>query len=244
MINCIYKISSIIKPERFYIGSAVNFVKRKNRHRTSLKHNWHANSIMQNHYNKYGEDDLVFDIIESNITSEELLNREQFYIDTLKPTFNILKIAGSNLGKKASKETREKLSKIQKERVYTEEQKKQYRERMIGNTYRLGLKHSPEVILKMSIQRKGNQWSKGSVRTQEFKDNLSVKNKGKKHSEETKIKLQLVRCKPVAQFTKDNVFIKQWSSSAKAGRELKIKHIGCCCNGIRKTAGGFKWKWI
>jgi len=243
MINCIYKISSTIKSEKIYIGSAINFIKRKDRHKTSLKNNWHANSILQNHYNKYGKDDLVFNILESNIKTEELLNREQFYIDTLKPVFNILKIAGSNLGKKASEETKAKLRKIQQERIYSEEQLNKYKERMLGNTYRNGVKHTDETISKMSIQRKGNKYAKGSIRTQEFKYNLSVKNKGKSFTEEAKIKSLLKISKPVNQFTKEGIFIKEWQSAAKAERELNIKHVGSCCNGKRITAGKFKWNW-
>ena len=38
-----------------------------------------------------------------------LLEREQYYIDTLNPEYNILKIAGSSLGFKHSEETIAKL---------------------------------------------------------------------------------------------------------------------------------------
>lgn len=40
---------------------------------------------------------------------ENVIEREQYYLDTLKPEYNILKIAGSTLGYTHTEETREKL---------------------------------------------------------------------------------------------------------------------------------------
>ena len=46
--------------------------------------------------------------------SSDLLQREQYYFDKLKPQYNILKIAGSSLGSKLSEETKAKISKALK----------------------------------------------------------------------------------------------------------------------------------
>ncbi len=51
------------------------------------------------------------------------------------------------------------------------------------------------------------------------------------------------RKKPVLQLSKDGVLIREWSCASEAGKELKIEHIGSCCSGKRKTAGGFIWKF-
>lgn len=50
--------------------------------------------------------------------------------------------------------------------------------------------------------------------------------------------------KSVIQFTKDGELIRKWDSIADVKRELgiEVSHIGACCTGKRKTAGGFKWK--
>jgi len=45
---------------------------------------------------------------------ENCLKREQYYIDLLKPEYNILKIAGSSLGHKHSQETRANMSEAKK----------------------------------------------------------------------------------------------------------------------------------
>ena len=49
--------------------------------------------------------------------------------------------------------------------------------------------------------------------------------------------------KAVSQYTKDEVFIKDFISVTTAMKELNISHIGSVCSGKRKTAGGYKWKY-
>ncbi len=48
--------------------------------------------------------------------------------------------------------------------------------------------------------------------------------------------------KPVFQFTKDGVFIKEWISANDARVNLGVKNIMKCISGERKVAGGFIWK--
>lgn len=52
------------------------------------------------------------------------------------------------------------------------------------------------------------------------------------------------KSKPVDQFTLDGKFVKRWPSATDAARELGISkcHISSCCNGKRKSAGGYIWK--
>lgn len=51
--------------------------------------------------------------------------------------------------------------------------------------------------------------------------------------------------KPIMQLSRDNYFVAEWESIRYAARSLSIgdTEIGFCCRGIRKTAGGFKWKY-
>ena len=51
----------------------------------------------------------------------DVIKKEQYYINLIKPEYNILKIAGSRLGHKHTKETREMLSTLQKGRVVSKE---------------------------------------------------------------------------------------------------------------------------
>ena len=103
-ISGIYQIQSKIKPERIYIGSAINIQKRWWVHLQQLKSNKHHSKKLQWHYNKYGKFDLVFSIL-IGCNKEDLINNEQIYIDSYNPYFNSCKTAGSQLGMKQSKES-------------------------------------------------------------------------------------------------------------------------------------------
>jgi group I intron endonuclease len=103
-VSGIYKIQSKTT-KKFYIGSSIFIGKRWQKHLSCLKSNTHVNYYLQNHVNKYGIEDLEFSIIDvmENITKEnrkDLLTKEQFYIDELKPKFNLQKIVGSHLHRK------------------------------------------------------------------------------------------------------------------------------------------------
>lgn len=65
---------------------------------------------------KYGYNKFSIDILEY-CESSLLIKREQYYLDTLKPEYNILKITGSSLGYKHSLET---LLKLKKRRLSSE----------------------------------------------------------------------------------------------------------------------------
>jgi len=115
-VSGIYKIQSKVKPEKFYIGSAVYIINRWCDHKRTLKLNTHANNRLQNHYNKYGKNDLIFTVIEPCFIPF-LIIREQFYIDTLKPWFNICQKAGNCLGNKMSLASRRKIGAASKGRI-------------------------------------------------------------------------------------------------------------------------------
>lgn len=80
----IYKISI---NDKNYIGSAQNFKDRIYKHEYKLRKNNHANKHLQNLYNKYGESSLLFEIVEIS-TKENLLTREQFYLDSVENLIN------------------------------------------------------------------------------------------------------------------------------------------------------------
>lgn len=71
---------------------------------------------------KYGYSAFRLDILEF-CSKDEVLAREQFYLDKLNPEYNILKIAGSSLGYKHTNETLDKFKERTKNRIYSEEEK-------------------------------------------------------------------------------------------------------------------------
>jgi hypothetical protein len=109
----IYKITNIIN-SKYYIGSAVSIRYRLNTHKRLLRDNKHFNKHLQSSYNKHGLSNFVFEQLEIT-TKENMIEREQYWIDHLdannpKKGYNKRIIASSNLGLKASEETRKKLS--------------------------------------------------------------------------------------------------------------------------------------
>lgn len=113
----IYCIYSICKGTR-YIGQAVAFGVRWNRHKNELSRGIHPNHYLQNHYNKYGEQDLIYSVIEvvdrGEMTLEDfkqLLNtKEQEYINKSENLFNMAIVVGSKLGVNHTEESRLKMS--------------------------------------------------------------------------------------------------------------------------------------
>lgn len=65
---------------------------------------------------------------------------------------------------------------------------------------------------------------------------------GLNHSEETKNKLR----KQVSQFNKKGELIKQWKGLKEASKStgIEIGNISKACQGKRKTAGGFVWRYV
>lgn len=86
-VSGIYKITNIVN-NKIYIGSAINILNRLIRHFWDLRLNTSTCTKLQRAFNKYGEGNFKIDLIE---TCEiiDLEEREQYYIDTLKPEYNI-----------------------------------------------------------------------------------------------------------------------------------------------------------
>jgi hypothetical protein len=70
--------------------------------------------------------------------------------------------------------------------------------------------------------------------------------RGPRHSEESKLKNKLAHAKTTLQFTKDDIFVREWVCATDAAKELGYKSqskISDCCRGIRNQYMGFKWKY-
>jgi group I intron endonuclease len=95
----IYCITSKVNGKK-YVGQSVNIGQRWGEHIKRLKANKHHSQHLQNHFNKYSIEDLIFEVLEEATDLTLLTNREQHYIDLLKPEFNSCPAAGSCLGLK------------------------------------------------------------------------------------------------------------------------------------------------
>jgi group I intron endonuclease len=108
----VYKITNIIN-NKCYVGSSINIYNRFHTHRNKLKNKTHSSQHLTNSYHKYGDSNFQFEILEYCINITE---REQYWINKLKPEYNKREIAQNNLGRKVSQETKSKISKTLKEK--------------------------------------------------------------------------------------------------------------------------------
>ncbi len=145
----IYKITCE-STGKCYVGSSIQIRVRWSQHRTELRGGYHFNQYLQNAWNKYGESAFTFYIIEE-CTRADLLVREQHYIDTMYPEFNINMVveAPPMLGKTMSAEHKAKLIAANTGRVMSDEAKSKIRKAALGR------KHTPETRAKMSLSKLG-----------------------------------------------------------------------------------------
>ncbi len=178
----------------FYIGSAVNLKQRENRHRSGLKCKNHDNGKMQNVWNKYGI--FKFTILEQ-CRKNELLNREQFYLDQYfndAKNVNINPTAGSMVGYTHTAKTLVKLSAASKGRIPSADTRAKM------SAAGKGKSKSMEHRAKISIANKGKIFSiehranlsnacRNKKLSMEHRAKISEANKGRKHTEKTKTKI-------------------------------------------------------
>lgn len=185
----IYKIVNN-KNNKLYIGSTINFHKRKAEHISGLKGNRHYNKHLQNAWNKYGESIFIFEVIENISDVNTLAEREQYWMDFYKSYepdkgYNINKSATSSLGRPVTDETK---NKIRMAHINSE--------RYGENHHSYGKKLSTETKQKIS------ETSKNRIATKETRKQLSESItgifKGEKHpkaklTEDQVIEIKLLR---------------------------------------------------
>lgn len=111
----VYQIKNLING-KIYIGSSININSRWKEHIRFLNNNKHHSIHFQRAWNKYGEDSFEFKIIELVNNTDNLLDREQYYLDKFESYnrdngYNIAKNSSAPMtGRKFSEETLIKLS--------------------------------------------------------------------------------------------------------------------------------------
>jgi len=147
----IYKIVNK-KSGRIYVGSTRNLDERWGTHIRKLNTN-RGSPLLQTDWNEYSRETFEFSVIELLTEVDKLLEREQFYIDTLSPFYNRSPTAGSPLGVKHTPETCTKMSVVRIGGAHTEEHKLAISR---GVTSALS---SPEVRERISNAMKGRDVS-------------------------------------------------------------------------------------
>lgn len=250
-MKAIYEIRCILT-NKIYVGSTLNHLKREKDHFNNLKKNKHHNKKLQNAYNKYGSEYFKFTIIEEVSDDENLIEREQHYIDTLEPFFNICKIANSSLGLKRSQETKDKI-----------------------RDANLGIKHPRwRNEIKSKAQGGDKHWTKKKKFSNESKLKMSESQKelyknGYEHwtkkraqkgesivSDETKLKISNTikelykngysspHKKRILQLNLDGSIVREWESITQAANELGFNRSAIANCLLKKTKTSSKYKWV
>lgn len=181
-----------------------------------------CNALLDHGFSAFSLSIIVYIDI-TDLSKEEarklILEQEQYYIDLLKPEYNILSIAGSSLGYKHTEESLIKISKTHSGKTVSAETKALLSEALSGENHH-GKTHSANTKAKMSLAMSGENHPRGmlgrtlSAETKakiseamtgennpnfgkslsaETKAKLSEINKGKTLSVETKAKLSEIR---------------------------------------------------
>lgn len=202
---------------------------------------------------KYGWDNIEHFILFSSLSKEEAETKEiefitQFETNNTKYGYNIANGGNTNC---VSEKTKQKISISAKKRA------KEFGGAMLGHH------HSEESKKMMSLAKQGaNNYMFGNKITKEHKKAISIAQKGKIVSEETRIKLSkslqglLVGekspiynkhplSKKISQYTIDGTFIKTYISPADAERQTGIGYhaIRNNCIGKSNSSGGYRWKY-
>jgi group I intron endonuclease len=185
-ISGIYKIVNN-KNDKYYVGSSCNIVeKRWSEHKSNLNHNIHDNDYLQKSWNKHGQESFSFNIIEE-VPKDKLLEVEQKYLDEAKKernkSYNLTFIAHGGMA------------------GLSDYSRKKHRQNVIQSMA------NPDVRRKISEAKKGKSLAcshrhniskslKGISRlplTEEHKRKIGEKSKGRIPSEETRLKMSLMK---------------------------------------------------
>lgn len=256
------------KNSKVYVGSSIDVCKRRSRHFKALEKNEHENKHLQNSYNKSGKDDFTMYLLEYVEDENDLLEREQYWIDKTTAFdrnigYNNSPTAGNSIGVKHSEESKRKRS-----------------ERISGNGNPFyGKKHSEDSIKSMSessskpiyqFDLQGNfinEWI-GATEVQKTKgfsrnciyqccNHRSKQHKGyiwlfKEEAAQENFDINnfipkpyINNNKPIYQYDLNGKLLNEWSSISKASKELNLnrQRIIMCCKEKIESYKNFIWKY-
>lgn len=195
----IYTITNTVN-QRLYVGSAIDFLKRQSQHCRELVRGRHGNAKLQRAWNKYGKDAFVFAVHEVVPDPEQLLAREQYWIDTMHAVtrgYNLAPTAGSLLGFKHSDTTCQKMRDAHTGRPKSAEHVEKVRQALTGRTMtdeqrakmraaKLGKKRGP---MSEATRNRIAESLRGKHLSETHREKLALAKLGKKLPAETRARM-------------------------------------------------------
>lgn len=198
-----------------YIGSTRKTLEQRLYvHKSTLLNNSHHSYLLQKAYNEYKTFEVIILEEFEYETNKDVANKEQYYIDLLKPEYNVCKIAYSPIivtGRKFSVESINKMKLVYQN--HSEETKIRMKTR------------SPESRAKMIISRNG-QYTSSPLHKQKTRESV------------------LLRCsKAVLCMNIITKEILEFNSGQDAQRALKVGNVSNVLLGKNKSIGGYVFKF-
>lgn len=236
---CIYSIKNITNG-KLYIGSALRFAQRKRRHLKDLRQMKHHSMFLQAAFNKYGESNFEFSILEIVPSADTLISREQHWIDTLRPKYNNSKTAGNTFGVKHRPEV--VLKNKLRNTGFGNGNCKITEDKFQQILVEYGTISMDKIAVKFNVHR---------TTIERVLNRHKIAKKNKVYDEVARRKLASVginnlldKSKVVVQYTNEGHIINIFNSITEAALETgtSISSIWESCNGI--TNNGFKGKYF
>lgn len=137
----VYKIVNLVNGKAYIGQTKEKFQRRYWLHKWELNQNRHPNHYLQRAWNKYGESNFIFEVIEI-LPKDKIDEREKYWIEIFRQTSGCYSIQDGgqpeNLNQYISSETRKRVGEINRQRM-------------------MGSKLSEETKSKMSKARKGKR---------------------------------------------------------------------------------------
>jgi group I intron endonuclease len=167
MARGIYKIINIIN-NKFYVGSAVNFSRRRTRHFSELKTQKHNNQKLQAAWNKYGPDAFIFVVVEELPEHADLLAAEDVWLKehvghdycynigttATAPSLGLVGPLSPSWGRKHTDTAKSMIGTASKARVQSEGERKKRRESMKGHVVPAKVR----AKISATLSGEGNYW--------------------------------------------------------------------------------------
>ena len=213
-----------------YIGSSTNLANRfkdyfsqKNVERILERSESRILRAIQTH----GYSNFSIEILEYCDSTETII-REQYYIDSLSPEYNILKVAGNSLGYKHTKEAKAKISQIHLGKIVSTETLTKMSLALSGkNNPMFGRTHNEETLVLMSEAFSG----------------MNNPMFGKTHSTETLAKMSSAQGTAIYVYSSDKSTLINTFSSANKAAEFFNCHYQTVLK-YAKNGGIFKNQWF
>jgi len=217
-----------------YMGLSNDVKLRKTQHLSELRYNYHYNKYLQHAFNKYGENDFTWTILE--YCDESILSGREIYwinyYNMFADGYNANMCGIHNRGYERTPEYREALSKILKESWANDiNRHKNLSKRMRGKSNPMYGK-TGKLNPAYGADRSGaNCGMYGKKHTEHAKELNRQKHLGFNNK----------MSKAVLCIETNELFASQLEASR--AKNCDNTTINKCCKGVKKTCGGYHWRY-